>query len=654
MNVRPADLPIPGVLWGRYPERRSNGAGWLAGWGAMLAERKPRDGAFLRAVEALEPAMLQLSAAQCAAEAQRLRQQLARRGMAQDLVAAVFALFSEISRRQTGRRPYHTQMIAARAMLERRLVEMATGEGKTLAAALAAASAALARIPVHVITANEYLARRDADALRPLFGALGLQVGVVTHELDREARRRAYGCDITYCTAKELVFDYLRDRLLRPDVEGDLRSRAYRLATRDAAGGGTLLRGLCMAIVDEADSVLLDEASVPFVISRAGESRGNREHHARALELARGLAPREDFTIDPESKAVELTARGRARAESQPGDADPLWRVQRYREEALSLALAAIHLFHRDRHYLVRDGTVQIIDDTSGRVAAGRAWSRGLHQLIELKEGCRPSAELATAAQITYQRFFARYLHLCGMSGTLLEGRSELRSVYGVPVVRIPLRKPSRRRVLPTRAFGTHDALWRYVVQRAGELHEQGGAVLIGTDSVADSQSLSARLGAAGIAHVVLNARQDRHEAHVIATAGQTGRVTVATSMAGRGTDIELSEDVARRGGLHVMLCQANASRRVDHQFTGRCARHAEPGSCETLLSLESAPILAVLPQWITRWAARAAEIRPRWAGIALARAALWWEERRRRWQRRQLRLQDEALEGQPMLGSGR
>ncbi len=652
MNLRPAELPIPGVLWGRYPERRWNGAGWLARRGALFAGRAPRDATFLRAVEALQPAMLQLSPEQCAAEAQRLRQQLARRGMAQDLVAAAFALFCEVSRRQTGQRPYPTQMIAARAMLGRRLAEMATGEGKTLAAALAAATAALARVPVHVITANEYLARRDADALRPLFGALGLQVGVVTHALDREARRRAYRCDVTYCTAKELVFDYLRDRLLRPDVEGELRSRAYRLATQDA-GGGTLLRGLCMAIVDEADSVLIDEASVPFVLSRAGESRGNREHYARALELARGLAPGEDFTVEPESKAVELTARARARAEFQPAHADPLWRVRCYREEAVCLALAALHLFHRDRHYLVRDGTVQIIDDTSGRVAAGRAWSRGLHQLIELKEGCRPSAEQVPAAQITYPRFFARYLHLCGMSGTLLEGRAELRSVYGVPVVRIPLRKPSRRVVLPTRAFGTHAARWRYVVRRASELHARGGAVLVGTDSVADSQSLSQSLGAAGIAHVVLNARQDRHEAHVVATAGQPGRVTVATSMAGRGTDIELSDDVARGGGLHVMLCQANASRRVDHQFTGRCARRGEPGSCETLLSLESAPVLAVRPAWITRWAARAEEIRPRWAGIALARAALWWEERRRRWQRRQLRLQDQALERQPMLGSG-
>jgi preprotein translocase subunit SecA len=528
---------------------------------------------------------------------------------------------------------------------------MATGEGKTLAAALAAATAALARVPVHVVTANEYLARRDADALRPVFGALGLQVGVVTHELGLDARRHAYRCDVTYCTAKELVFDYLRDRLSRRGVEGErqgelqgeLRRRAYRLATGDAAG--TLLRGLCMAIVDEVDSVLIDEASVPFILSRAEDHRGGREHYARALELARGLAPGEDFVLDPASHTVELTARGRAKTEPQSVQLDPLWRVQRFREEVLRLALAALHLFHRDRHYLVRDGAVHIIDDTSGRVAAGRAWSRGLHQLIELKEACKPSAELVTAAQITYQRFFSRYLHLCGMSGTLLEGRSELRAVYGVPVVRVPLRKAWRRVVLPTRVFGTHDARWRFVVPRAREIQARGGAVLIGTDSVADSQALSRRLDAAGLAHVVLNARQDRHEAHVIATAGQPGRITVATSMAGRGTDIALSESVARSGGLHVMLCQANASRRIDRQFTGRAARRGEPGSCETLLSLESPPVLAHLPTWITRWTRRADEVRPRWVGIALARLPLWLEGQRRYRQRRQLRMQEHATE---------
>lgn len=648
--MRPAKLPIPGVLWGHYPERSRTDAGWLARRIATLGDRVPPPTAFVRAVEALQPEMLQWSAEQIAIEVRKLRQQLARHGMVDDLLATAFALFSEILHRQTGQRLYPAQMIAARLMLGRRLVEMATGEGKTLAAALAASTAALGRVPVHVITANEYLARRDADALRPLYGALGLEVGVVTQELDREARRRAYRCEVTYCTAKELVFDYLRDRLLRRDVEGELRSRAYRLTSRDDAPG-TLLRGLCMAIVDEADSVLLDEASVPFVLSQAEDHRGGREHYARALEFARGLVPREDFTTDPDSNSVELTARGCEKADPRSSQCDPLWRVRRYREEALCLALAALHLFHRDQHYLVRDGAVHIIDDTSGRVAPGRAWSRGLHQLIELKECCRPTAELVTAAQITYQRFFSRYLHLCGMSGTLLEGQAELRAIYGVSVARVPLRKPSRRVVLPTRVFGTHDARWRFIVARAREIQAHGGAVLVGTDSVADSQLLSRNLTAAGLEHIVLNARQDSHEAHVVATAGQPGRITVATSMAGRGTDIVISERLAQAGGLHVILCQANASRRIDRQFTGRCARRGEPGSCETLLSLESAPVVAYLPAFITRWAGRAGELRPRWVGILLARVALWCEGRRRYRLRLQLRLQDEALDRQPMMG---
>jgi preprotein translocase subunit SecA len=647
MNTGAAQLPVPGLLWGQYPERRSESAGSLARWASDLFHRASRQSAFLRAIDALQPAMLRLTSEQCLVEAQRLRRRLGRRGMTDQLQAVGFALFSELLRRQTGQRPYATQLLAARAMLERRLVEMGTSEGKTWAAALAAATAALARIPVHVVTANEYLARRDADSLRPVFAALGLEVGVVTHELNTHARRHAYRCDITYCTAKELVFDYLRDRLSRREIEGhleggphgELRRRAYRLATGETAG--TLLRGLCMAIVDEVDSVLIDEASVPFILSRAEDHGGKRAHYARALELARGLVPEEDFILDAAGNSAELTGAGRAKTQPHADHDDALWQVQRFREEAVSLALAALHLFRRDRHYLVRGGAVHIIDDTSGRVAAGRAWSRGLHQLIELKECCKPSAELVTAAQITYQRFFSRYLHLCGMSGTLLEGQAELRRVYGVPVVRVPLRKASRRVVLPTRVFGTHEARWRFVVQRAREIQSRGGAVLIGTDSVADSQALSERLDAEGLAHVVLNARQDRHEAQVIAAAGEPGRITVATSMAGRGTDISISEAVVQEGGLHVVLCQANASRRIDRQFTGRAARRGEPGSCETLLSLESPSILAYLPAWLTRRTTSADQVRPRWLGIALARLPLWLEGRRRYRLRRQLHLQE-------------
>lgn len=639
-----AQLPIPGLLHGRYPERRTRENALLKAMpGKFRSSRLP----FVEAVERLQVGTARFSAADCARELTALRQQFARRGFDDELMQRTFALVAELAVRHTGLRPYRGQLLAARAMLDRRLVEMPTGEGKTLAAAIAAATAALARVPVHVITANEYLARRDADSLRPLFAALELKVGVVTHELGTGARREAYACDIVYCTAKELVFDYLRDSLLRQATPGELRERAYRLAVGDA---GTVLRGLCMAIVDEADSVLIDEARVPFILSRTAQDGDKRALHELALTVARQLVLHEDFTVEFETRRVDLTARGQDKAEREAHVGHAAWRMRRFREEALCQALAALHLFQRDRHYLVRQGAVQIIDETTGRVAAGRAWSRGLHQFIELKEGCLPSNEPVTAAQITYQRFFPRYLHLCGMSGTLTESRGELLATYGVHVSRIPLRLPCRREVLPTRVFGSHAARWRFVVGRAAEIHAAGGAVLIGTDSVAESQALSAQLQSAGLAHVVLNARQDRHEAEVVARAGHEGRITVATSMAGRGTDIELAEKLAAGGGLHVILCQANASRRIDRQFIGRCARRGEPGSCETLLSLESEAIASRLPAWMLRLTKE--ELRPRPIAWLLARFPLWLEGRSQLRMRKQLRAQDRQLERQPILGA--
>lgn len=405
-----------------------------------------------------------------------------------------------------------------------------------------------------------------------------------------------------------------------------------------------------MAIVDEADSVLIDEARVPFILSRAADDRAKRELYELALRVARQLVLHQDFTVEVETRHVELTARGQDKADREAHEGHAAWRMRRFREEALCQALAALHLFQRDRHYLVRQGAVHIIDETTGRVAAGRAWSRGLHQFIELKEGCVPSDEPIAAASITYQRFFPRYLHLCGMSGTLTESRGELLGTYGVHVSRIPLRLPCRREVLPTRVFGSHDARWRFVVRRAAGIHAGGGAVLIGTDSVADSQALSASLHTAGLPHVVLNARQDRHEAEVVARAGHEGRITVATSMAGRGTDIALAEKLAQGRGLHVILCQANASRRIDRQFIGRCARRGEPGSCETLLSLESEPIASRMPAWVRRLTRDELRLRP--MARLLARFPLWLEGRLQRHTRKQLRAQDQAFERQPILGA--
>ena len=626
--MRATQLPMPGALWGRYPERREHSRE-----APLSTPTARRYAEFVCRVQRVD--LRTIGDKALTARVTELRRRFAQQGLTEPAMALALAIVGELAARELGTRPHAVQLHAARAMLDERLAEMATGEGKTLAAALAAAVAALARVPVHLITVNDYLARRDGEHLRPLYARLGLTAGIVTQQMDAAARRAAYACDITYCTAKELVFDYLRDSMVRGRDAGTLHELLGGLAARP-----TVLRGLCMAIIDEADSVLLDEARVPFILSRAGATQSRPEHFERALELAARLEQGRDFSLDAERRSAELTRAGRESLAVGAHDADRLWALPRYREEAVSLALCALHLFHRDRDYLVRDGRVELIDATTGRTAPGRAWSRGLHQMIELKEGCRPGQVLETVAELTYQRFFSRYLRVCGMSGTLSEGRRELAQVYGLRVARVPLRVPSLRRVLPTRVFADARARWTFVAQRTRELRDAGRAVLVGTDTVADSQALSEAMHAAGLEHVLLNARHHRAEAEVVAAAGAPGRITVATSMAGRGTDIALDPEVARRGGLHVILCQANPSARIDRQFLGRCARRGEPGSCETL---------HVLDAWLPR---RDAELRPAWLARLLVRLELRAQLRRERAARNALWRQDRAMGREPILGA--
>ncbi|HTL93272.1 MAG TPA: hypothetical protein VL176_13055, partial [Steroidobacteraceae bacterium] len=439
-NLRSDALPIPGILLGAYPERRyaaddaftraaRRAQSAIASLAGVDTRRYRR---FLERVRHASAALAAMSPEGVQQRLTRTRALLGRDGLADSVVAVAFALVNEACVHSLGIRVYESQLIAARIMLDNRLAEMATGEGKTVAAGVCAATAALAGVPVHVITANDYLVARDAGSLRPLYAALGLSVGYVTQPLDAAGRQRAYACDITYCTAKELVFDYLRDRITRGSRRGELHLRAERLGTASGEPG-TLLRGLCMAIVDEADSILIDEARIPLILSDAATNPAQIEYWQHALTLARQLAEREHYALDRQNLSARLTAAGETKLEESAAHLGGVWLNRMHREEAICTALAALHLFQRDRHYVVRDGTVIIIDETTGRLAAGRVWSRGLHQSIEIKEGCKPTSELVTAAQITYQRFFPRYLRLAGMSGTLREARAELQSIYGLP-----------------------------------------------------------------------------------------------------------------------------------------------------------------------------------------------------------------------------
>lgn len=639
-----------------YPERRPKGK---SAWSDAVAHvqatlRLParfqnrRFQNFLALVHGQAASFHTLTAEVFLARSQKLRIKLAKDGFTDELVAEGFALTQAVSLRQLGLAYFDTQLIAARLMLSGYLAEMETGEGKTLAVALAAATAAMAGIPVHVVTANDYLAARDAEYLRPFYQGLGLTVGTVLQPMDEAQRRTAYACNVTYCTAKEVAFDYLRDRLILKGGKSDLHRRMAQLAGMEQRRSQPVLRGLCMAIVDEADSIFIDEAVTPLILAQHRADASQREHYREALSLAAKLTQNLDFVLDSRAHSAELLPPGREILSSLAPLMGALWKNGRHREETVATALAALHLYHADRQYLVRDGKVLVIDEPTGRVAPARQWSGGLHQLIELKEGCEPSGEQQTIAQITYQRFFPRYLRLCGTSGTLAEARRELFFVYGLKVARVPLRRPSQRRVLPLRLYMTMQAKWKSVVERIIEMHKSGRPVLVGTNSVADSEHLSQLLHAMELPHTVLNARQDRQEAGIVAKAGEPGRITITTNMAGRGTDIILKDDAAERGGLHVICCQHNSTGRTDRQLYGRCGRQGDLGSVETILSIHDPLIAKYLPvrlvEWLERRYSQDAPLSA-WMGVNLARWSQILEEQRQRRQRAQLLEQDAMAE---------
>ena len=571
-------LPQPGTLWGGYPMRP--GQDWVPPqrewrWRGALAWCQW----VARLAQAHAAHFLQCAASEQADALPQVRGRLRRDGLQPQVLALALGYASASATRTLGLTARASQLSAAAALLDSRMAEMATGEGKTLAVGLAAAVAALAGIPVHVVTANDYLAARDARQLEPLYRALGLQVAALAGSVTEPARRAVYGHDIVYATARDLAFDFLRDRQL-PDTTEDLPRAAAAVA--GVAVRVPLMRGLCMALLDEADNILLDEAEVPLVLSRNVPQAARRAFLWQALALARQLQAGRDFTLHTADRLAVLTPQGEeALGLSCAGLGGP-WQRPRYRREAVALALAALQVYHRDEHYLVRAGAIELLDLVSGRVASGRVWSRGLHTLVAMKEGLRPPAETETLAQTTFQRFFQRYWRLGGTSGTLREARAELHGVYAAVVVCIPLHQRSRRKRLPARVFAQPDAMFAAVADRVRALRADGRPVLVGTDSVADSQRLSELLHGQGIPHQVLNALFDAEEAAIVAQAGRAGAVTVATRMAGRGTDIELDAAARAAGGLHVLSCQRNVSLRQQRQLAGRGARNGDPGSSET------------------------------------------------------------------------
>jgi preprotein translocase subunit SecA len=654
--------PSQTVVGKLYPEREEPKLGKVERFAATvgglfapwLRPKPERFSWIIEAVSTQSQSMEQWTDRKIVEESLSLRPLLRKQGFEQDLVGKAFALCREVARRTLSMRHVDVQLIGGLVLLKGMVAEMETGEGKTLTATLPASALALAGVPVHIITVNDYLAKRDADWMRPIYEGLGLRVGTIIHGMDPAARREAYRCDITYCTNKEVAFDYLRDRIILWDRPTPIRLQLERLFGEKSRVNQLVMRGLHFAIVDEADSVLIDEARTPLIISSEAEGLYSSQVYKNAMTLARDLVQKKDFHVIWTDRTVELTDEGATRIHdfdwSQAGFAGN----EEQREELVRQALVALYLFHLDKHYLVKDKKVQIIDEYTGRLMADRSWERGLHQLIELKEGCEITSRKETKARISYQRFFRRYLHLAGMTGTAREVAGELWSIYRMRVVTVPTHRPMGRRYLPDRVYRTGEEKWTDIVKTIADMHEVERPVLAGTRSVETSEKLSGLLSDKGLPHKVLNARQDKEEAEIIGLAGQPGGITVATNMAGRGTDIRLGSGVADLGGLHVIATERHEAGRIDRQLFGRCGRQGDPGTSEAFVSLDD-EVITVHVWKPLRWLAGATlgVFIGKWLGRVLFGRAQRGAERLHARMRRSLLKMDEQL-SESLAFSGR
>jgi preprotein translocase subunit SecA len=533
----------PGVLSGVYPQRQQDLLSpWLvalqtrlAFWRSCFSRRQYQLSWLRQAIGPYEKELPELGDDALRGRIQQLRPQLLRHGLKRELVLECFALVREMADRHLGLRPYDEQLLAGWVMINGALAEMRTGEGKTLSATLPACTAALAGIPVHVITSNDYLVRRDAQIMTPLYKAMGVSVSVVTSELSEGDKRQAYRADVVYVTGNQLGFDYLRDRISSNNEESSLS-----LKLRQLSGDlpPLLLRGLCFAIVDEADSVLIDQARTPLLIARNRHDDSHADLYQQALDITRQLDVESHCLLDRRQRTVSLTEEGKQFLSGMVQASRGFWAGAKKRNYLVCMALQALYLYQRDRHYLVREGRIEIIDEHTGRAMPDRGLQFGLQQMIELKENCELSAERDVQASISYQRFFSRYLHLGGMSGTLKESAGELRYIYGLSIRRIPTHRKDQLIARPVQVYLREQDKWGAVLDAVeGEITAKR-AVLIGTYSLASSEYLSDLLASLGIEHQLLTAKQDENEADIIERAGQPGAVTVATNMAGRGTDI--------------------------------------------------------------------------------------------------------------------
>ncbi len=517
-------------------------------------------------------------------------------------LAAALAGLRECARRTLGLHPYPEQLAGAAALFRGRLAEMATGEGKTLTSGIAAVLLAWTRPSVHIVTANDYLAERDAKRLNPLYTFCGLNAGHILAPMEADERRRHYRAAIVHTTSKEILADFLRDRLVLGRLEDPTRRLVREFLDPSLRSRLPIVqRGLHAAIIDEADSVLIDEAVTPLILSAPRPNDALLDACTLACELARPFTRDIDYRADARYREIIFTAAGEQRLEALAPGLPPIWRGRSRRRELISQAIEAREFFHRDQHYLIDEGKVVIVDEFTGRPMPRRTWREGMHQAIEAREGLELSAPSETSARLSFQRFFQLYPHLAGMTGTAWEAAAEFWRIYRLKTIRIHTHRPSRRTVLAPRFFATATQKMDAIVAEIADIHRQGRPVLAGARHVASSEALVARLQDLGLTCHLLNARHHRDEALIVAMAGQPGRITIATNMAGRGTDIELAAGVAATGGLHVIATELHASPRIDRQLFGRGARQGDPGSARAYASVEDDLLAKHVPEIVRR-----------------------------------------------------
>ena len=517
-------------------------------------------------INEIEPNYVKLSDANLVAKTDEFKRRLQKGETLDDILPEAFAVVREASKRVLGMRHFDVQLIGGICLHRGNIAEMRTGEGKTLVATLPVYLNALTGNGVHVVTVNDYLATRDSEQMGRLYNFLGLSTGLIVANLDFNQRKEAYACDITYGTNNEFGFDYLRDNMVS-DVSQMVQ------------------RPLNYAIVDEVDSILIDEARTPLIISGPGQR--STDNYYKLAKIVPHLVKDEDYTIDEKQKTIAPTDSGIAKVEKMLG-VENLYDSENIElNHLLGASLRAYAMMHRDTDYVVKDGEVVIVDEFTGRLMFGRRYSDGLHQAIEAKEGLKVERESQTLASVTFQNYFRMYKKLAGMTGTAKTEEKEFIDIYGLEVLPIPPNKPLARIDLPDQIFKTKAAKYRAVVRNAVERHQTGQPILIGTTSITQSEELSDMLLRAGVPHKVLNAKHHEKEAEIVADAGQMGMVTIATNMAGRGTDITLGEGVPELGGLAILGTERHESRRIDNQLRGRAGRQGDPGSSQFCLSLE-------------------------------------------------------------------